>query len=168
VVRRVTCVMSGDLRTGRVAGRLRRILGMRLLRVAAAGVLSLAAVFLWRGAEPSAPLADVVTGSATVASVMTRDVDSGVAVEQRLASRRPAQAVGVDGQAQLLARTRATDAGGDTPSTSALASPSAELFADMGESARACLRRLAIDHAPAGERAPFDATAPPVSSPRNG
>ena len=168
LVRRVTCVMSGDLRTGRKAGRLQRILGMRLLRVAAVSVLSLAAMILWRGVEPSAPLVDVVSGSAAVASALTHDTGSGVAVEQRLASRQPAQPVGLDGRPQLLARTRATDADGGAPSTSALASPAAEPFADIGEAAQACLRRLAIGHAPHGEPSPFDATAPPASSPRNG
>jgi len=160
--------MSGDLRTGRGAGRLRRILGMRLLRVASAGVLSLAAMLLWRGLEPSAPLTNVVTASAAVASALSHDAGADVAVEQRLPSRQAAQPARVGGRPQLLARTRATDADGDTPFASVLASPSAELFADLAESARACLRRLAIGHAPYGEPSPFDATAPPTSSPRNG
>jgi hypothetical protein len=139
---------------------------MRLLRVATASVLSLAVMLLWRGVEPSAPRNDVVTGSAAVASALTHGSD--VAVGQRLASRQAAQPAGVGGRPQLLARTRATDADGDTPATSALVSPSAELFADIGESARACLRRLAIGHAPHGDPSPFDATAPPASRPRNG
>ena len=160
--------MSGDLRTGRGAGRLRRILGMRLLRVASAGVLSLAAMLLWRGIEPSAPLTSVVTGSAAVASALSHDAGSDVAVEQRLPSRQAAQPARVGGHPQLLARTRASDAGGDVPSTSALASPSAALFTDVAESARTRLRRLAIGHAPYGEPSPFDATAPPAPSPRNG
>jgi hypothetical protein len=160
--------MSGNLRTERKAGRLQRILGMRLLRVAAASVLSVAAMLLWRGVERSAPLEDVVSGSAAVASAMTHDAGSGVAIEQRLASRQPAQPVGVDARPQLLARTRATDAEGDTPSTSAILSPSAEQFAESGESARVRLRRLAFRHAPYGEPSPFDATAPPAPSPRNG
>ena len=168
VVRRVTCVMSGDLRTGRVAGRLLRILGMRVARVATVGVLSLAALLLWRGVEPSAPLKDVVTRSAAVASALWHDARSVVAVEQRLPTREAAQPARVGGHPQLLARTRATDSEGDTPSTSALASPLAAPFADIEDSARACLRRLAIGHAPHGEPSPFDATAPPASSPRNG
>ena len=101
--------MSGDLRTGRGAGRLRRILGMRLLRVASAGVLSLAAMLLWRGLEPSAPLTNVVTASAAVASALSHDAGADVAVEQRLPSRQAAQPARVGGRPQLLARTRATD-----------------------------------------------------------
>jgi len=141
---------------------------MRVLRLATAGVLSLAALLLWRGVTLSTPLADVVTRSAAVASALAHDAASDVAVEQQLPSREAAQPDRVTGRPQLQARTRATDADGDTPSASALASPSADLFADVGESARACLRRLAIGHAPYGEPSPFDATAPPASTPRNG
>lgn len=146
--------MSGDLRAGPVAGRLQRTLAMRMLRVASASVLALIAMLLWGGTELSLPRA-YQDGPA-------------VAAAQRLTSRKAAQSALVGGRHQLFVRSRAGEGDGDSASFIALASSRADLFSDVAQSSRTRLRRFALGHAPSGEPSPFDATAPPASSPRNG
>jgi hypothetical protein len=139
---------------------------MRALRVACASVLACLALLVWRAAEPSAARAFDAGISSALSSVLPHDAGSSVAPARPLTSPKAAKSAHVGGRHQLLARSRATDGDGDPP-TSVLAATSAESY-DVADSARACLRRLALGHAPYGEPSPFDATAPPASSLRNG
>lgn len=156
--------MGGDFRALLGAERTQRTFAVRLLRVASASVLAVIALLLWRAAEPSAPGAHDVA----VSSAVTHDVGVTVAPARPLPSPKAAQSARVGGRHQFIGRSRATDADGDPTPTSALASSPVALFGDVEDSARACLRRLALGHAPYGEPSPFDATAPPTSRPRNG
>jgi len=158
--------MGGDLRAVPGAER-QRTLAMRFLRVASAGVLSLVALLLWLAAEPSAPRAHD-GGSSAVSSVVTQHGGSTVAAARTHTSRQAAQSARVAGRRQFLARARATEGDGDATPASALPSSPATPFGDVAQSARARLRWLALGHAPYGEPSPFDATAPPASSLRNG
>jgi hypothetical protein len=141
---------------------------MRLLRVASAGVLSLVALLLWLAAEPTAPRAHDLGGSSAVSSVVTQHGGRTVAAARPIVKHEAARSARLAGHQQLLVRARATDGDGDATLTSALASSPAQLLGDIAESARARLRRLALGHAPYGAPSPFDATAPPASSLRNG
>ena len=160
--------MGGNLRARLEAGRLQRTLAMRMLRVASASVLSLLAVLTWNAAEFSAPRTDPVDASTAVSSAVATHAGVVAAGEEWLSSHKAARSTRVGSRPLLLARSRATDGEGDLPQTVALASRTAAQFRDVAESSRARLRRLSLGHAPYGETSPFDATAPPVSSPRNG
>jgi hypothetical protein len=160
--------MGGDLRALLGAGRLQRTLAMRMLRVASASVLSLVALLVWRAAEPSAARAYDVAEASAVPSAVSPGAGSTVAAALPPANRKSAQSARVAVRPQLLARSRATEGDGEATPTCALASSPAGILGDVGASARACLRRLALGHAPYGEPSPFDATAPPTSGPRNG
>jgi hypothetical protein len=140
---------------------------MRKLRVASASVLALAAMLIWWAAEPSASRQHDLAGSAAVSSAVTQDLGATVAARP-VTNRKAAHAARVAGRHQPLVRARATEGDGDSTPTSALAPSPVALFGDVAESVRARLRRLALSHAPYGEPSPFDATAPPASSPRNG
>jgi hypothetical protein len=160
--------MGGNLQVLLGAERLQRTLAMRMLRVASASVLAIATLLLWLAAEPTAPRAHDIGASSAVTSAATHDVGSSVASARPITSPKAARSARVHGRHQFVARSRATDGDGDPTPTSALTFSPAALFGDIENSARACLRRLALGHAPYGEPSPFDATAPPTSSPRNG
>ena len=160
--------MGGDLWAPLGAERPKRTLARRALRVASASVLACLALLLWRAAEPSAASAYAAGVSSALSSVLSHDVGASVAPARPLTTPKSAKSAHAGGRHQLLARSRATDGDGDPTPTSVLAATSAKLFGDVADSARACLRRLALGHAPYGEPSPFDATAPPASSPRNG
>jgi hypothetical protein len=160
--------MDGDFRTVAGAGRLQRTFAMRLLRVASAGVLSLAAMLLWKGLEPSAPRASLAAGARAIATLVTHDAGATAALERRTPDHKEAQPAHVGGLQPLLVRSRATDGDGDPAPLSALASSTTAPLGSVVQSTRAHLRRLALGHAPSGEPSPFDATAPPASRPRNG
>ena len=160
--------MGSDRRTGLGAPRLQRILMMRLLRVASAGGLALFALLAWMAVEPSAQRGPGPGESIAVARDGSPQLGSVGADDQLLTSRTARQSARVAVRHQLLARVRASEGGGETTLTSALAASLAPLFGDVSASARAELRRLAQRHAPYGEASPFDATAPPTSSRRNG
>lgn len=159
--------MDGNLRAGLGAGRLQRTLVMRLLYVASAGALTLVALLLWNAAEPSAQHAPSGGESATVWSGLSQDVGPAVTAARPQANRSAKQA-GVRVRHLLLSRARLSDGEGDATPTSALVSSPVQLVGNVADSARARLRRLALGHAPYGEPSPFDATAPPLSTPRNG
>lgn len=160
--------MGGHLWAPLGAERPKRTFAMRALRVASASVLACLALLVWRVAEPSAAGTFDAGISSTLTSVLSHGAGSSVAPARPLTSPRAAKSAHVGGRHQLLARSRATDGDGDPTPTSVLAVTRTELFGDVADSARACLRRLALGHAPYGEPSPFDATAPPASSPRNG
>jgi hypothetical protein len=158
--------MSGDLRAGPGAGRLQHTLAMRMLRVVSASLLSLVALLLWRAVEPL-PRAHDPGESTTVSSAFSLHPRPVVA-EPGLTNRKSAQSGRAAGRNQAFVRSRATDGDGDSTPSSALALSPATLFGDVAQSARVHLRRFALGHAPYGAPSPFDATAPPASSPRNG
>jgi hypothetical protein len=161
--------MGGNLRAGPKAGRLQRTLAMRAFRAASASVLALFALLVWRAVEPSALRADRVDPSTAVANALATHVGAvAAAAEQRLSSHETAQFTRGGSRLQPLARSRATDGDGALPHAVPLASASVQSFADATAATRARLRRHALGHAPYGETSPFDATAPPASSPRNG
>ena len=160
--------MGGDLRAPLGAERPKRTFAMRALRVASASVLACLALLLWRAAEPFAASAYDAGVSSALSSVLPHDVGSRVTTARPHPSPKAAKSARAGGRHQLLARSRATEGDGDPTPTSVLAASPAELFGDVADSARACLRRLALGHAPYGEPSPFDATAPPASSSRNG
>ena len=160
--------MGGDLWAPQGAEGPKRTVAMRALRVASASVLACLALLLWRAAEPSAARAFDAGVSSALSSLLPHDAGSSVAPARPLTSPKAAKSAHVGGRHQFVARSRATDGDGDPTPTSVLAVTSAEFFGDVADSARACLRRLALGHAPYGEPSPFDATAPPASSPRNG
>jgi len=139
-----------------------------MLRVASAGMLTLVALLLCAGAELSPPRAHDVTDALAIASVLTHDGGPAVAAGHRLTSTKAAQSAHVGGRHQPLVRSRAGEGDGDPAPTVALAAVRAEPFGNLAKLARSHLRWLALGHAPYGEPSPFDATAPPVSSPRNG
>jgi len=158
--------MGGNLRAGPKAGR-QRTLVMRAVRVASATVLSLVALLMWRATEPSVPHARHVDLSTALSNAVATRVGVVALAEQRLSNDAAAQSSRVDGRHQLLARSRATG-DGDAPQTAALVAWPTAPFGDVAGSARARIRRLALGHAPYDETSPFDATAPPASSLRNG
>ena len=160
--------MGSDLRTGLGAPRLQRILMMRLLRVASAAGLALLALLAWMAVEPSAQRGHDAGESIAVMRGGSPELGSVGADDQLPTSPTARQSGRVAVRHQLLARVRAGEGGGETTLTSALAASLAPLFGDVSASARAELRRLAQRHAPYGEASPFDATAPPTSSRRNG
>ena len=141
---------------------------MRAFRAASASVLALFAMLVWRVAEPSAPRADHIDLSTAVSNALATHVGVVAAVKQGLSSHETAQFTRGGGRLQPLARSRATEGDGALPHSVALVSASAEPFGDATQATRARLRRHALGHAPYGETSPFDATAPPASSPRNG
>ena len=139
-----------------------------MLRVASASVLALVAMLLWGGAERSSPRPHDVADSTALSRALAHDGVPAVAAGHGLADTKAARSARVGGRHQPLVRSRATEGDGDPAPTSALASSRTELFGDPGDLTRAHLRWLALGHAPYGEPSPFDATAPPAPSPRNG
>jgi hypothetical protein len=167
MVRRVSSVMSSNLRADLGAGRLQRIVTMRLLRVASAGALALVALLMCVAAPPSARRMHDVGGSSAVTRGIAPELRSA-GTDELPTSRTARQAARVLVRHQPLARARGTYGDGETTLTSALLASPARLFGDRSASARAKLRRLAQRHAPYAEASPFDATAPPTASGRNG
>jgi hypothetical protein len=160
--------MGSDLRTGVGATRLQRILMMRLLRVVSAGGLALFALLAWMAVGPSAQRGHDADEAIAVVRDGSPELGSVGADDRLPTSPTARQSARVAVRHQLLARVRAGEGGGETTLTSALAASLAPLFGDVSASARAELRRLAQRHATSGETSPFDATAPPTSSQRNG
>jgi len=159
--------MSGDFRTGSGAGRLQRILAMPLLRGACAGVLALVALLAWMAVSPPVP-ADHGAGESTAVASGVSSPAGAAFTAVRGPTKWGAQSARAGIRHQLLVRARATEGDGDTTPTSLLASSPRIPSADVSEPARVRLRLLARRHSPYDEPSPFDATAPPISSRRNG
>jgi len=158
--------MSSDLRAGLGAGRLQRTLAVRLLRVACAGGIALVALLALMAAEPSARRGQSDGAPSAVARAQSAECTAGI--DERLSTSPTASQSARIVVRHQLARARATEVDGATTLTSPLLASPARLFGDVAKSARTELRRLAQRHAPSGEASPFDATAPPIVSRRNG
>jgi hypothetical protein len=159
--------MGSDLRAGTGAGRLQRILTMRLRRVATVGGLALGALLAWLAAVPPAQRAHDAGAPIAVARGATSELSAGTE-ERPPASPTASQSARVVVRHQLLARARGTDGQGEWTLTGLLAASRAPSFGDVSASAQTELRRLPRRHAPYSEASPFDATAPPTASRRNG
>jgi hypothetical protein len=159
--------MSGDLRAGSGAGRLQRIRVMPLLRAACAGVLSLVALLAFAAVSPDVRSGHAATESTAVAIGVSAAPGAAFAAV-RAPTKWAAQAARAGVRHQLLVRARATEGDGETTPTSLLAFSPRVPSGDVAEPARVRLRLLARSHSPYDDPSPFDATAPPSSSRRNG
>jgi hypothetical protein len=159
--------MGSDLRATS-EGRPQRIHAMRLLRIAFAGALTLVALLTWLAVDPSALRRHGVAGSIEASHDGSSELTNARELERGAAARTARQSARVVGRQLLVARSRATDGNGETTLTSPLGSSTAELFGTVAASARVRLHWLAQRHAPYDDPSPFDATAPPVASRRNG
>jgi hypothetical protein len=138
------------------------------MRVVSAGVLSLAALLAWMAADSFAQRGHGVVEATAVARSEPARLTSASDAVRRLTSRTATRSGRVILRQLLLARARGVDSDGDPTFAPSLAGSRVELLGDVANSARAQLRRLAQRHLPYGEPSPFDATAPPTSSRRNG
>jgi hypothetical protein len=159
--------MSGDLRAGSGAGRRQRILVTPQLRATCASVLSLVALLAWMAVSPSVRSGHDAGEPTAVASAVSSPFGAAFTAVRPL-TKQAAQSAHAGVRHQLLVRARATEGDGETTSTSLLASSLRALAGDVAEPARVRLRLLARSHSPYDELSPFDATAPPSSSRRNG
>lgn len=159
--------MSGDLRARSGAGRLQRIRVMPLLRAACAGVLSLVALLAWTAVSPDVRSGHVADDSTAVAIGVSSPLGAAFTAV-RPVTKWAAQAARAGVRHQLFVRARATEGDGETTRASLLAFSPRVPSGDVAEPARVRLRLLARSHSPYDEPSPFDATAPPNSSRRNG